>query len=69
MTEVDDVDGAVLGNHDIRWALELFQHIASVAHYPEQLSDENNIKVARRTVAKYREALNLLPSNKRKQLF
>jgi RNA polymerase sigma-54 factor len=35
----------------------------------ERLSKENNIKVARRTVAKYREALNLLPSNKRKQLF
>jgi len=35
----------------------------------ERLSKQNNIKVARRTVAKYREALNLLPSNKRKQLF
>ncbi len=35
----------------------------------EQLSEESKIKVARRTVAKYREALNLLPSNKRKQLF
>ena len=35
----------------------------------EQLSDDSKIKVARRTVAKYREALNLLPSNKRKQLF
>ncbi|MBI4081397.1 MAG: RNA polymerase factor sigma-54 [Candidatus Lambdaproteobacteria bacterium] len=35
----------------------------------ERLSKANNIKVARRTVAKYREALNLLPSNKRKQLF
>jgi RNA polymerase sigma-54 factor len=35
----------------------------------ERLSKESNIKVARRTVAKYREALNLLPSNKRKQLF
>ena len=29
----------------------------------------SSIKVARRTVAKYREALNILPSNKRKQLF
>jgi RNA polymerase sigma-54 factor len=35
----------------------------------ERLSKDSNIKVARRTVAKYREALNLLPSNKRKQLF
>ena len=30
---------------------------------------QSGIKVARRTVAKFREALNILPSNKRKQLF
>ena len=35
----------------------------------ERLYKEMKIKVARRTVAKYREALNLLPSNKRKQMF
>jgi RNA polymerase sigma-54 factor len=35
----------------------------------ERLHKEMKIKVARRTVAKYREALNLLPSNKRKQMF
>ncbi len=33
------------------------------------LYEKNQIRVARRTVAKYREALNILPSNKRKQLF
>ena len=33
------------------------------------LYQKSNIKVARRTVAKYREALHILPSNKRKQLF
>ncbi len=33
------------------------------------LQTRSGIKVARRTVAKYREALNILPSNKRKQLF
>jgi RNA polymerase sigma-54 factor len=33
------------------------------------LQKRSGIKVARRTVAKYREALNILPSNKRKQLF
>jgi RNA polymerase sigma-54 factor len=33
------------------------------------LEKQSGIKVARRTVAKYREALNILPSNKRKQLF
>ena len=33
------------------------------------LFEKNQIRVARRTVAKYREALKILPSNKRKQLF
>lgn len=33
------------------------------------LYTRSSIKVARRTVAKYREAMNILPSNKRKQLF
>ncbi len=33
------------------------------------LLEKNTIRVARRTVAKYREALKILPSNKRKQLF
>ncbi len=38
----------------------------------QQLADmlsETNIKIARRTVAKYREGLGILPSNKRKQYF
>jgi len=35
----------------------------------EILYERSNIRVARRTVAKYREALHILPSNKRKQLF
>lgn len=34
-----------------------------------QLLEDAGIKVARRTVAKYREAMNVLPSNKRKQLY
>lgn len=34
-----------------------------------ELLENAKIKVARRTVAKYREAMNILPSNKRKQLF
>lgn len=33
------------------------------------LLDEQGIKVARRTIAKYREALNIPPSNERKRLF
>lgn len=34
-----------------------------------KLLDDAGIKVARRTVAKYREAMNILPSNKRKKLY
>jgi RNA polymerase sigma-54 factor len=34
-----------------------------------KLLEDAGIKVARRTVAKYREAMNLLPSNKRKKLY
>lgn len=34
-----------------------------------ELMQNAGIKVARRTVAKYREAMNILPSNKRKQLY
>ncbi|MCP4295370.1 MAG: RNA polymerase factor sigma-54 [Proteobacteria bacterium] len=34
-----------------------------------RLAEGAGIKVARRTVAKYREAMNILPSNKRKQLY
>lgn len=34
-----------------------------------ELLDNAGIKVARRTVAKYREAMSILPSNKRKQLY
>jgi RNA polymerase sigma-54 factor len=33
-----------------------------------QLLKESHINIARRTVAKYREMLNVLPSNKRKQI-
>ena len=38
MTEVDDVDRTILGNHDIRRALELSQLIASVTNHAEQFS-------------------------------
>ncbi|NQU63336.1 MAG: RNA polymerase factor sigma-54 [SAR324 cluster bacterium] len=34
-----------------------------------KLLEDAGIKVARRTVAKYREAMNILPSNKRKKLY
>jgi len=34
-----------------------------------QILKNDNIEIARRTVAKYREILNILPSSKRKQLY
>ena len=35
----------------------------------EILRDQHDIKIARRTVAKYRDMLNILSSSKRKQYF
>ena len=53
---------------------QLIQHETARSPYTDIqiakiLFEKNKIRVARRTVAKYREALNILPSNKRKQLF
>ncbi|HEX7928779.1 MAG TPA: RNA polymerase factor sigma-54 [bacterium] len=72
---IDQGDGDVISSKKIKDMIE--KMIASEdekepftdIQIAERLSKESNIKVARRTVAKYREALNLLPSNKRKQLF
>jgi RNA polymerase sigma-54 factor len=41
----------------------------SDADIVEILNKDHNIDIARRTVAKYREMLGILPSNKRKRLF
>ncbi len=60
--KIKDMIQRIIGSEDAR---EPFTDI----QIADQLSQENKIKVARRTVAKYREALHLLPSNKRKQLF
>ena len=35
----------------------------------KQLLNKNGVNISRRTVAKYREELEILPSNKRKTLF
>ena len=60
--KIKDMIEKIIGGEDAREPLTDIQ-IAEI------LSEQNKIKVARRTVAKYREALNLLPSNRRKQLF
>lgn len=60
--KIKDMIHKIIGNEDAREPLTDIQ-------IADRLSKERKIKVARRTVAKYREALNLLPSNKRKKMF
>ncbi len=72
---IDQGHGEVISSKKIKDMIEKMIAIEDVKEpftdiqIAERLSKESNIKVARRTVAKYREALSLLPSNKRKQLF
>jgi RNA polymerase sigma-54 factor len=64
-------DGAEISNAGVR---EAIQQLVSSENPEKPLSDEvimkaldkQGIKVARRTVAKYREQLNILPSHLRK---
>lgn len=60
--KIKDLIEKIIGKENVRVPLTDIQ-------IAEHLYQQMQIKVARRTVAKYREALNLLPSNKRKQLF
>lgn len=60
--KIKDLIGKMIAGEDVREPLTDIQ-------IADRLAKESIIKVARRTVAKYREALNLLPSNKRKQLY
>ena len=60
--KIKDLIQKIIGREDAREPLTDIQ-------IAERLDKQCQIKVARRTVAKYREALNLLPSNKRKQMF
>ncbi len=67
-------DGADLASESVKIKLK---ELVSKENSKNPLSDqdlvemlsENNIKIARRTVAKYREMLGILPSNKRKKYF
>ncbi len=72
---IDQGQGEVISSKKIK---DMIQRIISAEDVREPLTDiqiaerlskDSKIKVARRTVAKYREALNLLPSNKRKKMF
>ena len=73
--------GIVQGDGDVISSKKIKDHIRKLVEtenlkkpltdiqITEELLKNAGIKVARRTVAKYREALNILPSNKRKRLF
>lgn len=58
---VKDRIRAIVSGEDARHPLS-DQHIAEIL-------DKEGVKVARRTVAKYREIMNILPSSKRRQVF
>lgn len=65
-------DGESISNTSVK---DMIQQLVSVENTAKPLSDqglvaqlkERNIKIARRTVAKYREELGILPSNLRRQ--
>ena len=72
---IDQGHGQMISSKKIK---DLIQRIVNIEDLRQPRTDieiaqilqrDNQIKVARRTVAKYREALRILPSNKRKQLF
>jgi RNA polymerase sigma-54 factor len=67
-------DGASIASEAVK---DEIKRIVSGENPKKPLSDaaivkllkERNIDIARRTVAKYREMLGILPSNRRKQVF
>jgi RNA polymerase sigma-54 factor len=72
---IDQGDGDVISSKKIKdYIKKLIESEDKKKPYTDlqiknELLENAGIKVARRTVAKYREAMNILPSNKRKKLF
>ena len=72
---IDQGDGDVISSKKIKdYIKKLIDQEDNRKPYTDlqikkELLDNAEIKVARRTVAKYREAMNILPSNKRKKLY
>jgi len=72
---IDQGDGDIISSKKIKdYIKKLIENENTKKPYTDlqiktKLLDDAGIKVARRTVAKYREAMNILPSNKRKKLF
>jgi RNA polymerase sigma-54 factor len=72
---IDQGDGDVISSKKIKdYIKKLIESEDKKKPYTDlqiktELLENAGIKVARRTVAKYREAMNILPSNKRKKLY
>lgn len=72
---IDQGDGDVISSKKIKdYIQKLIESEDKRKPYTDlqiknELLENAGIKVARRTVAKYREAMNILPSNKRKKLY
>ena len=72
---IDQGDGDVISSKKIKdYIQKLIESEDKKKPYTDlqiktELLENAGIKVARRTVAKYREAMNILPSNKRKKLY
>ncbi len=72
---IDQGDGDVISSKKIKdYIHKLIESEDKKKPYTDlqiktELLENAGIKVARRTVAKYREAMNILPSNKRKKLY
>ena len=73
-SSINKVDGDTVASESVK---ERIRMIIKAENIRKPCSDQEivsilrelNIKVARRTVAKYRESMGILPSRKRKQLF
>ncbi|MBN1829117.1 MAG: RNA polymerase factor sigma-54 [Deltaproteobacteria bacterium] len=71
---INRTDGDMIASESVK---EMIKHIADIEDKCKPLSDsqildmlkKSGISIARRTVAKYREALGILPSSKRKKYF
>ncbi len=72
---IDQGDGDIISSKKIKdYIQKLIESEEKKKPYTDlqiknELLENAGIRVARRTVAKYREAMNILPSNKRKKLF
>ncbi|RLC32524.1 MAG: RNA polymerase sigma-54 factor [Deltaproteobacteria bacterium] len=73
-SSINKIDGDPVASESVKERIRMIVKSENITKpYSDQeivdILEKLNIKVARRTVAKYREAMGILPSRKRKQLF